>query len=148
MANKKINKNLTRSLVALGTICAGAVIWGSVSGQFQSAPLAAQETAAVLPDSALSSGVKLDSTLTPSIAGSSSPSALQTVPTVAPGPAPTTTAASTASTVASQPAVTTLPPVVSQPVVTPPAATVAKPVVTVAPPAVVMTAPKLRTRGS
>ena len=132
MANKKINKNLTRSLVALGTICAGAVIWGSVSGQFQSTPLAAQETAVVLPDTALSSSVKFDSTLTPVITPSSTAAATQTIPAVTPGPAPA--------------AIT---PVASQPVVTvPPATTAVKPAVTVAPPAAVQVVPKLRTRGS
>ena len=136
MANKKINKNLTRSLVALGTICAGAVIWGSVSGQFQSTPLAAQETAVVLPDTALSSGVKLDGTLTPAITPANTTAATQSIPAVTPGSAPAA-AASTASAVASQPVVTV-----------PPATTAAKPAVTVAPPAAVQVVPKLRTRGS
>jgi hypothetical protein len=138
MENKKMNKTLTRSLVTLGTICAGAVIWGSVSGQFQSVPLAAQENTAPIADTAASSGVILDNTLAPTLVPASPPLAAVI---------PTSPAVSVTVPNVTTPSVTT--PAVSQPVVTvPPATTVAKPAVTVAPPAAVKAVPKLRTRGS
>jgi hypothetical protein len=138
MANKGMNKTLTRSLVTLGTICAGAVIWGSVSGQFQSTPLVAQEYTAPIADTTAASGVILDSTMTPTLVPTSPAlaSLIQTPP-AANVPAPTVAV----------PAATTAP--ASQPVGTaPPATTAAKPAVTAAPPVTVQVVPKLKTRGS
>lgn len=104
MANKNINKTLTRGLVTLGTICAGAVIWGSVSGQFQATPLAAQEnTAPVLADTA--SGVLQ----TPPVA---------TVPVPTVGALPATQAAASQPVVTAPPATTAAKPAVT---VAPPA---------------------------
>lgn len=138
MANTKHNKAIARTIVGLGTLWAGAVIWASISGQ--SATISAVEKTILNdPIAAINSAAVLDNTNNTSalVQSNSSPAVNQAVsgtPTVtnAVTAQPTPTAANTGTTASTPPAIA--PAITQAPVMTNPP--------------VLAPAPRIRTRAS
>jgi hypothetical protein len=150
MAKTKRNKALARTIVGLGTLWAGAVIWASISGQTQAVTAAIEDTTLTDPILESSALVKLDNpidtqTVTPVVIVTPGPSAALTTPAVAP---PATSVAATTTTT---PAQTAVKPVQTTTTVTPSPTTVT-PKITVTPTVtakpVVTPTVKVKTRGS
>jgi hypothetical protein len=129
MANTKHNKAIARTIVGLGTLWAGAVIWASISGQSATVS-AVEKTSLNDPIAAINSTAVLDSTNnTPAVVQSSSTPAVNLpvsrAPTVTnavtaqPTPAATNTGAVASTPAAPAPAITQAPVVTNQPVLAP-----------------------------
>jgi hypothetical protein len=136
MAKTKHNKAIARTIVGLGTLCAGAVIWASVSGQ-SAAISTIDKTSLSDPSSAINSAAILDN--------NNGPAAVVQSNSVSTTNLPVSGASAATNAVATQLTPATVNPGIAVTTTTVPAITQA-PVVTNQP--IAAPAPRIRTRAS
>lgn len=129
MAKTKHNKAIARTIVGLGTLWAGAVIWASISGQSAAVsaientslndPVAGLNRAAVLDNANSNPGiVQSNSTSGANLPASEAPTVTNAV-TALPAPTTANTATVALTPAAPAPAIIQAPVVTNQPVVAP-----------------------------
>ena len=112
MDKNKYPKALARTIVGVGTVMAGVVIWASISGQTQPAANAIDQTAAIDPNFETKTGTAPDTSFQIPKTGS-------LTPTIAPATSTPTVSVPTTGAAASTPAQTAAPTTPATAVVTP-----------------------------